>query len=381
MGGEKLQYTKEAVKLLITHLAPDDMLGIVTFDSSVDVVLEPTKVTDKDELKQLVDEIDVGGCTNLSGGWLKGIELSKRAADGNRLNRILLLTDGLANEGITELASLVALGQSAYKKNNTVTTALGFGHDFDEDMLTAIATGAGGKFYYIDTPDAAPAVFKEELEGLLSLVAQNIELTVTIQDPVCLAKQWTGYSVKVNDNAATFNLGDAYSNEEKRVLLTLGVPNMKELGECTIANVRLQYSELSDASIKTHELKFPVMVNVSDAEAAKAAGICEEVIEELALKTVAETRRKAIEKADSGDYEGAHYMMDDSVEYLASLPLKDKSRIQSELEDLKHEAVQMSCAESYTSEARKGVASNAYNLSTSQYDKLARERQRRDGTD
>ena len=381
MGGEKLAYTKEAMKLLITHLAPDDLLSIVAFGSEVETLLEPTCVTDKDALKQLVDTIDVAGCTNLSGGWLKGIELARKHADGKRLNRILMLTDGLANEGITELPPLVSLGQSAYEKHNIVTTTLGFGSDFDEDMLTAIATGAGGKFYYIDSPDTAPAVFKEELEGLLSLVAQNIELKVAMNDPVCLIKQWTGYTASVTDTAVAFNMGDAYSDEEKRVLLTLLVPHMKQLGECSIADVSLRYSEITDKAVKTHEISFPVMVNVSDAKTAEAAGLHEEVVEELGLKTAAEARRKAIEKADEGDFGSVRYMMEDTVKYLRSLPMQESPRIAAEIAELERQSSEMASEATYSAETRKSVASSAYNLSTSQYDKLARERQRRDGTD
>ena len=377
MGGEKLAYTKEAVKLLVKHLTADDLISVVTFESDVETLLEPTAVDNKSKIYSLIDGIDVDGCTNLSGGWLKGIELARQNADGKRLNRVLILTDGLANEGITDEDRLASLGMSAYEKHNIVTTTLGFGADFDEDLLSSIATKAGGKFYYIDTPDAAPAVFQEELEGLLSLVAQNIEVSVTMKNPVKLMKQWTGYTSKVDGATVTFNLGDAYCSEEKRVLLSLLVPNMKKLGQRTVADVRLKYTEITTKTAKTYELVFPVIANITDEKTAKASDLRTEVIEELGLQMAAEARRKAIEKADRGDFDGVRFMLDDTVRYMQDLPVADSGKIREEIAELSREAEDLACAASYSPDARKRSASSAYNLATSQHAKLVRERKRR----
>ena len=113
--------------------------------------------------------LEPGGSTNLSGGWLKGLEELRRADDGVR--RVVLLTDGQANQGVTDHAQLVAL--AAGTKAQAATTTIGLGDGFDEDLLTAIADGSGGATYFAATPDDAPGIFAEEFTGLTTLVAQT----------------------------------------------------------------------------------------------------------------------------------------------------------------------------------------------------------------
>lgn len=376
MAGEKLERTKDAMRLLITHLSGDDLLSIVTFESRVETLLEPTPVKDKDALKAAVSSIQSGGSTNLSGGWMAGVELLAGKADGKRLNRILMLTDGQANAGIVEPEQLTSLGASAHKKNDIVTTTLGFGSDFNEDLLVAIAKAAGGKFYFIESAESAPAVFREELEGLLSLVAQNIELKVTMLDPVKMMKQWTGYPAKQKGDAVTFALGDAYAEEEKNVLLALLVPGLKELGERAVAEVVLKYAEVTAKAVTSRKLSFPVMVNITDEETAKSAPLEMEVVQELSLQMAAEARRKAIEQADKGDVAGAQNMLRETRACLGTMPSCGMSPVLEEMSALEAEEAHLQ-ERQYTSEMRKQMTSTVYNLASSQRTKLSRERQRR----
>ena len=376
MSGVKLDYTKQAIKLLVTHLTNEDLLSIVTFESGVETVLEPTAVQNKDAIKQAVDRIESAGQTNLSGGWLKGIELVSSKADGKRLNRLLILTDGQANQGITDADQLTALGASAHQQHNLVTTTLGFGNDFNEDLLVGIAKHATGKFYYIETPDSAPAVFREELEGLLTLVAQNIELTITMQDPVRLMRQWTGYAAKQSGNTVTFNLGDAYADEEKRLLLSLIVPNMGAIGERILATLAVNYAEISEKSVTTKRLEFPIVVNLTDPATAAAAKLRIEVVEELGLQMAAEARKKAVERADDGDIAGASQLIREAIDTLVAMPSGAQPAIQAEVEALKAESQKMR-EERHSSASRKQMVSSSYSISRSEYAKLVKERERR----
>ena len=144
-----------------------------------------------------------------------------------------------------------------------------------------------------------------------------------------------------------------------------------------IADVQLKYSEITEAAVKNHKARFPVVVNVSDAKTAKEAELHEEVVEELGLKMVAEARRKAIEKADDGDFDKVRYMIDDTVKILRELPISGSETLNAEIEELENDAKELGHREHYTSEARKRSSSSAYNLSTSQYGKQKRERRRR----
>ena len=127
MAGHKIENVKRALKTLITHLGSGDYLSLVQFDDAVQVLFEPQPVKNKDALKQLVDRIETGGSTNLSGGWLESLRLLGKKVGPDRISRCLLLTDGQANVGIQDTGQLAELGKSARKEFNIVTTTLGFG--------------------------------------------------------------------------------------------------------------------------------------------------------------------------------------------------------------------------------------------------------------
>jgi Ca-activated chloride channel family protein len=376
MQGEKLEYAKQAVKLLVSHLAENDLLSIVLFDTEVETLLEPSAVKDKDGIKSAVDQIVSGSSTNLSGGWLKGIELLERTKDEQRLNRLLILTDGQANVGITGMPELVALGHNAAHKAGIVTTTLGFGEGFNEDLLTAIAKESRGRFYFIETPDAAPEVFREELEGLMTLVAQNVAITLTLAPPVALIKQWTDYAGKAKDNRVTFSLGDAYAGEEKNMLLTLLVPSLKELGPCEIASVEVTYAEIADQTVTNRRVTLPVTINVAKAAQAKASVPNMEVLLQLGLQMASLARKQAVREADAGDADNARSSLKETCRQLESLPIAADPMIQAEVKALREQAEGLDAAQ-YASSTRKRMVSESYNISTAQYCKLSRERERR----
>src|SRR5262249_29569484 len=120
--------------------------------------------------------IGAGGQTNLSGGWLMGVE-QLQAAPPEAVRKVLLLTDGIANVGIVDRGALLALAANA-AAHGTTTAAIGFGEGFDEELLTAMADAGGARAHYAETPDAAPGIFAQELEGLSTLVAQNVSVEI-----------------------------------------------------------------------------------------------------------------------------------------------------------------------------------------------------------
>jgi Ca-activated chloride channel family protein len=175
MAGPKLEHTKAAADYLVKRLEATDQMAIVTYDSGVDLVSSLAPV-DKDELRARIYSIYPGGMTNLSGGWLKGVEEVKRAPQG-AARKVLLLTDGLANEGITEPDTLVGMA-SRTAGDGVGTTTIGYGDGFNEELLTSLADAGAGKSYFAASPEDAPGIFATEFEDLASLVAQNVSVEI-----------------------------------------------------------------------------------------------------------------------------------------------------------------------------------------------------------
>ena len=176
MEGSKLAYVKEAAQFLVCQLGVQDCFSLVTYDSTVAVPVAPTRVVHKDQINQTIQAIHAGGQTNLSGGWLQGCELvdegigyrpeprslkprtrwlpnrREQSLAQAQVNRVLLLTDGLANRGVTDPHRLALIARQKHEEG-VHTTTIGVGTQFNEDLLVHMASEGGGNFYFIDNPD------------------------------------------------------------------------------------------------------------------------------------------------------------------------------------------------------------------------------------
>lgn len=314
MAGPKLEHTKRAVDYLIRRLKANDQLAMVAYDDEVTLVSSLGAHT-HDQLAQAVWGIPPGGSTNLSGGWLKGIEEVRRASDG--VTKVLLLTDGLANVGITDHATLVAMSENA-RGDGVSTTTIGFGDDFDEELLTALALSGGGNSYYIGSPEDAPGVFAQEFDDIASLVGQNVSVEIRPSDEVKLLGVLNEYPQSEVVGGIQVALGDAYGDDIRRVIFQLHIPEMSALGVRKIADIVLRYVGVGD-EIEAHEITIPITINMVSADEAHAAGPDNEVIEEVLILKSANAQKEARKRADSGDYKGAEKLLRDSADELRSV--------------------------------------------------------------
>lgn len=251
MSGEKLEAAKKAAALLVQRLAPNDILSLVSYDDQVATVASPASGEKQVHLARQIEAIRAGGTTNLSGGWLQGRRLVAERARKGAVNRILLLTDGLANRGITEPEKLVGLCRNAAAEGITTTT-IGFGADYDDELLSAMADGGGGGAYYIEEPDQAPAVFAEEVAGLVSIAAQNVRVMVTTSKAVESCRVLHTYPACDDGPTLTLELGDLYTRAPRPVLAEFLLrPDDRDESELTDADVSGETSAVDDAGLTT----------------------------------------------------------------------------------------------------------------------------------
>ena len=306
--GPKLETTKECAAFLVRRLAPTDELALVTYDDEVQLLSPLVAVGDAGPtLLQVIGGIFSGGSTNLSGGWLKGME-ALRATNGAGPRKVLLLTDGLANVGITDPAALVQMtGKAAGAGVGTST--IGFGADFAEELLTQMADAGGGNAHYAPTPDQAPAIFAEEFEGLMSLVAQNVSAEIRPSKDVAMLGVLNEYPAVEVPGGVQVQLGDAYGEERRRVVFELHIPEVASLGVARVADVVIRYVSVGE-EIAQHEVKLPITVNMVSADEAKGGrGRPGRVVEEVLILKAARAQEEARKKADEGDFEAAQSLL------------------------------------------------------------------------
>lgn len=295
MGGHKLHAAREAAALLVQKLAPEDVVSVVAYDDTVATVAAPC-TSDGVAISTQIRAIGAGGSTNLSGGWLKGREYVAQHVRPGTANRVVLLTDGQANVGIQDPAQLAGLCATA-NEQGIRTTTIGFGADYDENLLKAMADAGGGNLHYIEHADQAPAVFAEEIEGLLSLAAQNLTLRITPASTVQAVAVHHSYPRHDVEGALQLELGDLYAREPKLVLIELLV-NTPAAGSIDIASLVLRGAVLrEDGSIELQEVALPISTSIEDGPITNP-----EVRRELLLLEVAKLRTEVVADQQRGDY-------------------------------------------------------------------------------
>ena len=215
------------------------------------------------------------------------------------MNRVMLLTDGQANLCITDPQRLTGLCAEA-SRSGVTTTTVGFGADYDEALLRAMADAGGGNTYYIERPDQAPGVFEEEIEGLLSLAAQNVAIEVRPSKAVQLTTVWHDYPSTPIADGRRIEIGDIYAREPKSLILEFFVPALGSSPDAEIAQLRVEAHVLtSEGEVKRQVVELGVRSPLSQA------GHSDPVVqEELLLIRTARAREESLRRRSDGDAAG-----------------------------------------------------------------------------
>jgi len=229
MSGDRITSARTAAARAVERLHPDDVVSVVAFDDAVETVAPPERRARHAQLVTTLLQLDARGSTNLSGGWLRGREHMQQALGHigslpGSSRRILLLTDGHANVGITEPSTLTELARTARSMGITTST-IGVGDGYDDTLLRAMADAGGGNTWYIERPDQSEDVLAEELGNLLSVCAQGLTIRLALAEAVSVVIVHSDWPASAPANATfQFDLGDLYAAEPKPLLFELFVP-------------------------------------------------------------------------------------------------------------------------------------------------------------
>ncbi|WP_411868828.1 vWA domain-containing protein [Vulcanococcus limneticus] len=325
MAGRKLSDARKAARFLANELTPRDRLAIVSFDDAVTVVVPSTPVTDPLRFITAINTIHCGGSTALFDGWLAGAEQVAEHLDPTQLNRVLLLSDGQANAGLTDPRRIAARVAESTGRGIS-TSAFGLGDGFDEDLMGAIAGAGDGTFAFIESPSQLADLYASELQGLAATVGRRVSLGLR-------AKNGAQLKDVLNDLQTTafgnFQLPNLRAGQELNVGVRLQLPAWTPNQE--IASVRLAWDAPgADGRCKQIEtLTLPVLSAAELAALEPDAAVAEQ----FAVLEANRARRRAIEELDRGQVEAASSCLQGASALLAALP--DSALARRELRLLK----------------------------------------------
>jgi len=296
MSGEKLEYAKQAAQHLVDLLDEQDRVAVVAYDDSVSMITESTLITDKSRrlIKNKIQKIETGGSTNLSGGWLKGCgEVAANHVEG-QLERTLLLTDGLANEGITELEELAVHARELCSRGVSTST-FGVGEDFNEHLLEAMSTTGGGMYHYIQSPQQIPEIFNKEFSELAAVTARDVEIILDIPAGVSVEVMGAWRVEKEADRTHIF-IGAMQAGRSQTLYVSLLTPPAGEESGLTIKGRVTGQGDASQVYEDTTEITF----EYTNAKKVKAASRDQGLLKRSAQVRVAEAVNQSLKLERSG---------------------------------------------------------------------------------
>ena len=322
MEGEKLQGAKQAAIEALDLLDSNDILSVIAFDSTVEVVLPATKLTDKTAVRAAIERINARGETALFAGVTKGAEELRKFYDRGRVNRVILLTDGQANVGPSSAADLGNLGASLKKEGISVTT-LGLGLDYNEDLLRQLAKMSDGNHSFLKTGADISRVFHSELGYVLKVVAQEISIRIQCAEGIRPVRV-LGREAEISGQNILVQINQLYSKHEQFFVLELEIPATPDGQKREIASVSATYSNMATHSVE--KLQATVSANfsvskeaVDNAEDKKVMASC------IAMVSVG-NNIMATALHDQGKVEEAKKVLLDNEEFIRG----NNSRLDSE---------------------------------------------------
>jgi secreted protein with Ig-like and vWFA domain len=233
----KLTVVKAALHTLVSNLRPSDTVSIVSFDDTARVVFPAGPLGNGVSFRRAIEGIQSGGGTNIDAGLMLGYEEALRNFKSNITNRVVLLTDGIANKGERDPRK-IANNSSGFNERGIDLSTIGVGHDLDNDLLRTLAKRGRGLYHFVADPTDVAKVFALEAQSLLSAVARYVRVEVTSDSANGLDRVF-GYEPRLNGERVSLNLDDLNSGATQVVLLRYRPESVENVA------VRLTYLDIA----------------------------------------------------------------------------------------------------------------------------------------
>jgi Ca-activated chloride channel homolog len=321
MAGDKLEKAKEAALMVADRLQPDDIISLVTYDSTVEILVPATRATARDAFREQISALTPRGSTALFAGVSHGLEELAKNLNPTRVNRMILLSDGQANVGPRSPNELGRLGEIAARQGISITT-IGLGLGYNEDLMTQLAVSSDGNHAFAENAGDLAQVFQHELGDILSVVAQDVQIDIEFDAGITPVRA-IGRDAAITGNKAKVSLSQLYAKQQKHVLFEVKVPPGAAGKKRGLANVAVSYANMLSKQKATR--RGAAAVEFSAARDAVAARQNKKVLEAAALAVATDNNRKAVALRDQGKTRDAEQVLQDNARYLQ----KEAARLSS----------------------------------------------------
>jgi Ca-activated chloride channel family protein len=298
MSGRPLQEAVRCAEMIVDRLDSHDRLSIVTYDNTISVDVPSQKVADRSTFRSALRRIENGGTTDLHGGWLAGAEQTALHQGTGSLSRVLLLSDGCANVGVTD-HSQIAKHCASLAEAGVQTSTYGLGHQFNEELMSRMARSGLGNAYYGQTAEDLMDPFMEEFDLLSELCARKLRLSLVPARGVTV-EVLNGYPI---DNEARSMLPDIAYGSEAWALLKLAVPSSVARADARSVDLLAAALTYSDLSGVEHSESARLKIETLPREAWEAVATDPAVVRRVTEVRAAAHQEMARTAARHGDWQ------------------------------------------------------------------------------
>lgn len=302
MNGIKLEYVKLAAQHVIDLLSTGDRAALVSFDDQVSVDVPNTLIHDgiQAQIKERISSIHSGGTTNLSGGWTQGChEVAANGENKQHINRVLLLTDGLANVGIMD-TEVLSMHARELAERGVSTSTFGVGEGFNEHLLEGMSNQGSGNFYFIAYPHEIPTIFMREFKELTAVTARDVQVELTLPEHTAV-EVLGGWRHTLEGRKLQLHIGGLPGGREQEIYLKLLLPPSDTRKNLTVnaaaTGMGIDNQDLSDETRLTFQY--------ADAEEIARAPLAQDVLERYARVDMSEQTTAALKLERMGERDKA----------------------------------------------------------------------------
>ncbi|MBP0028260.1 MAG: macro domain-containing protein [Roseofilum sp. Guam] len=367
----KITFTKQAAAYAVNQLQSSDRVSVVTFQSHINTPVRSQLVQNKRYILQQIEQINVGGGTALHAGWIEGGVQVSQHLKPNSLNRVILLSDGIANVGETN-PDVISTDVHGLAQRGVSTTTMGVGDDYNESLLEAIAASGDGNYYYIESPDQLPDIFAMELQGLMATLGKNVTLSFTLPSQVQLLDIFNDFATLPNGQ---YQLPNLIAGNPFTLALRLKVPAQ------TLPSILTLHLSWDDIETSTRQqIDQSLSLPWINRQSLNEFPFNPEVQQEVAALLAARAKNEAAEQARLGQYDLAEQTIAKGMELIQAAPAS--TAMSQESESLQSLSTNLKRREYEQFQKRSHFESHSRSRAwgQSRYEEYQQERQKRVGT-
>jgi len=298
MQGAKIEQARQAAMGLVDQLAPGDIFSFITYSDGVETVFPAQEVEDKEALKLRISRVHSAGSTALYAGVEAGASQIKKHLSARRINRVILLSDGLANIGPSSPQELRRLGHVLSERGIAVTT-IGVGDDYNEDLMAGLAEASDANYYYVKDTEKLPEIFRKELGELRMVAARQVRIEVICPESV-RPMGFIGRPEKFEGQRGAVELNQFTLAQDRYIFLRCLVKDSKP----EIAKVTVNYTDEINGGT-AQSVSESARVRFTHDEKQASGSIRAEVVAQKEFLLTALAKDAALADADAGHYQQA----------------------------------------------------------------------------